>query len=788
MRAPGQSRSLEQPPTTEGRRVPDPRVPQQCPSCAAPWVAAAVRCAECGAFPEDDAPPLLDDAPVGAPQPVAAVRATAVVAPRTTAPSPRPGPRGTVAAATAPSPPALSRSAGEGARASTPVAPPSVAFPKNLDGYRERLRETFGYPEFRDGQSRVLSALTEGDVLAVMPTGSGKSLCYVLPALAVGRTLVVSPLIALMQDQVESLQAAGIAATFINSNLDRAEQNRRYADFIAGRTALLYVAPERFANAAFTNGLAQAGVNLLAVDEAHCISEWGHNFRPDYLQLGPIHERLGSPRTLALTATANPQVRRDIAVRLGIAGRATEVVTTVDRPNLTYGVERLDSVEARRRWIIDYARERRGLPGIVYARTRRGVEEMAQALQDAGIPAEPYHAGLPAPQRSRTQRAFTIGTIPLIVATNAFGMGIDKPDVRYVIHLNMPGRLEAYYQEAGRAGRDGEPSECTLLYARSDRRFQQQFIDDAHPDDVIVRETWKNWVRMTEPETGRLPYDVGNNEPEAFGMVVSALRESGLLDVSSLRLTSFDPAARIDTSSIATHRTYAEARLREMAEYAETSGCRRAVILRYFGEEATEECGSCDNCLGRHDGEDAETFPEDLYDRLIEIRDDIARRSGRDPVRVFENRTARELATYRPRDETALRAVWGIGETRVSWFGAELLAAIGEWEALHPEATTPVLPAAQRPVTPRGTVRDAGPDVSPDDPMFVALRAWRSDRARSEAVPAYTLFSDRTLRELVAQRPTSLQALARVWGLGESRVRRFGEEIIEVVRGVERNG
>ncbi|MFA7249644.1 MAG: RecQ family ATP-dependent DNA helicase [Dehalococcoidia bacterium] len=663
---------------------------------------------------------------------------------------------------------------------------PSVALPRDLEAYRARLRGTFGYPEFRDGQARVLSALAEGDVLAVMPTGSGKSLCYVLPALEVGRTLVVSPLIALMQDQVESLQAAGIAATFINSNLDREEQNRRYRDFIAGRIALLYVAPERFANATFTAGLARAGVHLLAVDEAHCISEWGHNFRPDYLQLGAVRERLGAPRVLALTATANPQVRRDIAARLGIAGRCTEVVTTVDRPNLTYAVERIDSLEARRRWVIDYARGRRGLAGIVYARTRRGVEEMAQALANAGIAAEPYHAGLAAPQRSRVQRAFTVGDLPVIVATNAFGMGIDKPDVRYVVHLNMPGRLEAYYQEAGRAGRDGDPSECTLLYARADRRFQQQFIDDAHPDDAAVRETWTQWTRIADPESGRLPYDAADRAPEQFGMIVSALRDSGLLDPVALRLTSFDPHARIDTASIATHRAYAEARLREMAEYAETQGCRRAVILRYFGEQATELCGSCDNCLGRHDREDGEAFPGDLYDRLIEIRDAIARRSDRDPFLVFENRTARELATLRPRDGEALRAVWGIGERRAAWFGAELLAAIDEWEHAHPEAAPPVFVPAQRPLSPRGTVRDAGPEVSPDDPLLAALRAWRSDRARAEGVPAYTLFSDRTLRELVGQRPTSVQALMRVWGLGESRVRRFGLEIIEVVRSVER--
>ncbi len=761
-------------------------MPDRCPSCAAPWPPAAARCAECGAFPDDAPPPPAPDeepsslaAPVLA-RPVAAHPVAAHPVERAAPAAPR----------QMPPPPSLSHAVGEGAGAVTAptVAAPDVAFPGDLEEYRGRLREIFGYPEFRDGQARVLGGLAAQDVLAVMPTGSGKSLCYVLPALAVGRTLVISPLIALMQDQVESLQAAGVAATFINSNLDRAEQNQRYRDFIEGRIALLYVAPERFANAAFTNGLARAGVHLLAVDEAHCISEWGHNFRPDYLQLGPVRARLGNPRTLALTATANPQVRRDIANRLGIAGRCAEVVTTVDRPNLTYGVERIDSLDGRRRWVIDYARQRNGLAGIVYARTRRGVEEMAEALQAVGIPAEPYHAGLPAPRRSRVQRAFTVGDVPLIVATNAFGMGIDKPDVRYVIHLNMPGRLEAYYQEAGRAGRDGDPSECTLLYARADRRFQQQFIDEAHPDDATVREAWKYWTRVAEPGTGRLPYDIGNEAPERFGMLVSALRDSRLLDPVALRVLSLDPAAPLDTTSIHTHRTYAEARLREMAEYAETATCRRAVILHYFGEDAPEQCGSCDNCLGRHANDEAPAFPEDLYDRLIAIRDEVARRSARDPFLVFENRTARELASLRPRDEEALRGVWGIGERRAAWFGAELLAAIDQWEHEHPYAAPPVFLPATRPLAPRGTVRDAGPEVSPDDPLFVALRAWRSDRARTDGVPAYTLFSDRTLRELVAQRPGNIQSLARVWGLGESRVRRFGDEIVEVVRSIERLG
>ncbi len=763
-----------------------------CPSCGESLTASAAWCDACGWRPDDDAPLPPPPSDEGASAP-GALRSTSTPA----LPHQGGGSR-TTRTPTLPS-------QGGGGRAApmqpsllaVPVAAPAprAELPSDLEPYRKRLRETFGYPEFRDGQSRVLEGLSRGDVVAVMPTGSGKSLCYVLPALEVGRTIVVSPLIALMQDQVEGLQAAGVSATFINSNIAREEQNRRYREFLAGRIALLYVAPERFANASFTTGLAKAGVKLLAVDEAHCISEWGHNFRPDYLQLGTVRTRLGNPRTLALTATANPQVRRDIAQRLGldvgVPGGASEVITTVDRPNLTYAVERIDGVPERRRWIIDYARDRPGLAGLVYARTRRGVEEMAEALRSAGVHAEAYHAGLPAAERSRVQRAFTIGSAPVIVATNAFGMGIDKPDVRYVLHMNMPGRLEAYYQEAGRAGRDGDPSECTLLYARADRRFQQQFIDAAHPDEAALRSTWQHWTRIADRDTGRLPFNVGDADPDQFAMIVAALRDSGLLDPVALAVTSFDPNAPIDATSVLHHRAYAEARLREMAEYAETTGCRRAAILRYFGEEAPEACGNCDNCLGRHaDSGEGDTFPEDLYDDLIAIRERIAMRSDRDPFRVFENRTARELATYRPRDAAALLEIWGIGETRVRWFGSELLAAIEAWEREHPEAAPPPVPVAvqtarQSSSSSRNAGFEAGADVRPDDPLFMALRAWRSERARAEGVPAYALFSDRTLRELVAQHPTSLGALLRVWGLGESRVTRFGREILDVIRGVE---
>ncbi|MEX2032633.1 MAG: HRDC domain-containing protein, partial [Dehalococcoidia bacterium] len=263
----------------------------------------------------------------------------------------------------------------------------------------------------------------------------------------------------------------------------------------------------------------------------------------------------------------------------------------------------------------------------------------------------------------------------------------------------------------------------------------------------------------------------------------AALRASRLLDPVALRITSDDTNAEIDTSPIESHRTYAEARLREMAEYAETTACRRGVILRYFGEEAPERCDMCDNCLGRHATRDEPEFAEDLYDRILDLRDALARRAAREPYAVFENRTAREVATYRPRSVDALQTIWGIGDKRANWFGADLLNIVTEWEREHPEAAPPpALPVQTSLSSSRARTVEAGPDVRPDDPLFQALRAWRSERAKAEGLPAYTVFSDRTLRELVAVRPRNVHALLGIWGLGESRVERFGPDLVAVIR------
>jgi ATP-dependent DNA helicase RecQ len=350
----------------------------------------------------------------------------------------------------------------------------------------------FGWSDFRPGQEEVVRAVLEGrDALCVMPTGGGKSLCYQLPSIVRhDLTLVISPLIALMKDQVDSLERIGVSATCLNSSLDQEEVSERTRRLIAGEYDLVYVAPERLKSLSFVRTLKSARVGLLAVDEAHCISEWGHDFRPDYARIGRFRERLGYPQTIALTATATPDVREDIARVLGLRDPAT-FVTGFARPNLRFESETLHQGAEKDERLIDYLETHEG-SGIVYAGTRKRCEEVAALIgartsKSVGV----YHAGLDAERRRQVQDDFMAGRIDLIAATNAFGMGIDKRDLRYVIHYAIPGTLEAYYQEAGRAGRDGLPSRCMLFYSPADRRMQSFFIDNAFPSKTIVQETYE---------------------------------------------------------------------------------------------------------------------------------------------------------------------------------------------------------------------------------------------------------------------------------------------------------
>ncbi len=406
---------------------------------------------------------------------------------------------------------------------STPTAP-------------ESYLPQFGLTSFRHGQKEVISTVLAGqDCLCVMPTGGGKSLCYQLPAVAGnGLTLVVSPLIALMKDQVDQLQALGLPVSFINSTLPVPEQYARLERLAAGEFRLVYVVPERFRSGRFLDAVRAVGIKLLAVDEAHCISEWGHDFRPDYARLGYFRRLLGNPTTIALTATATDRVRRDIVEQLALNEPKT-FITGFARPNLFYEVQSPPSERKKPETLLQFLRHTPGA-GIVYTSTRKRAEEVAaQIAADTKRRTVVYHAGLLPDQRHAAQDHFMKGRCEIVVATNAFGMGIDKADVRFVVHYNLPGSLEAYYQEAGRAGRDGKPSHCLMLYHASDRYIQEYFIDSAYPDPQYVQAVYQflggideNPIEKTQEEikeTLHLPIGV-----DGIGNCEQLLEGAGVLE------------------------------------------------------------------------------------------------------------------------------------------------------------------------------------------------------------------------------------------------------------------
>jgi len=473
------------------------------------------------------------------------------------------------------------------------------------------LRRHFGYPAFRPGQAEALEhALAGRDVLVVMPTGSGKSLIYQLAALCrPGTGVVVSPLIALMKDQVDGLARRRIPATYINSSLDLAEQNRRLQALAAGEYKLILVAPERFRSPAFRAALANVPLSLLAVDEAHCLSQWGHDFRPDYLYLAEARRQLRPPVTLALTATATPRVQEDMLRLLGLT-RAERVITGFNRPNLTLRVVTARNDEVKLRRLREFLTTSDGA-GLIYTGTRREAESVAAYLRsELRRPAEHYHAALPAAERARVQDAFLSGDLPLVAATNAFGMGIDRPDVRFVIHYTLPGTLEAYYQEAGRAGRDGLPAEALLLYAAKDSALHQHFIDDGALTAPELRHLHAHIQNLTgatglaEIETATQlngpKVRVGLDQLEMARAVRRTDEAYGRLRLEAAPLT--EAALRRLTAESHERRRHKYDLLGRMVNYAQTNACRRRALLQHFGDHDTEAVAPevcCDNCAER---------------------------------------------------------------------------------------------------------------------------------------------------------------------------------------------
>ena len=373
---------------------------------------------------------------------------------------------------------------------------------------REALLKHFGFTDFREGQAEVIEAVLNGEnSVVVMPTGGGKSLCFQLPALMIeGVTLVVSPLIALMKDQVDQLAARGIPTTFINSSLSYSEVNRRLSEIRRGLHKLVYIAPERFRSEAFTETIAEVKVRLFAIDEAHCISHWGHDFRPDYLRLKEAAERLGSPQIIALTATATPQVRADISEQLGLVDPRV-FVAGFDRPNLALRVLHVGTEKEKLATLKNLTLRSTG-SGIIYAATRKSVEQVTAKLKLAGLSAEAYHGGMEEGERTRAQESFMRGDTKAIVATNAFGMGIDKPDIRFVAHFHLPGSIEAYYQEVGRAGRDGVDADCVMLFNYADTRTQQFFIEGSHPPPDLISRVYMEVARAGEGRNDKTARDI----------------------------------------------------------------------------------------------------------------------------------------------------------------------------------------------------------------------------------------------------------------------------------------
>ncbi|WP_310376298.1 DNA helicase RecQ [Catenuloplanes atrovinosus] len=600
-------------------------------------------------------------------------------------------------------------------------------------GPAEVLRRIFGYDSFRGEQQQIIDTVVAGgDALVLMPTGGGKSLCYQIPALVrPGTGVVISPLIALMQNQVDALRALGVRADFLNSTLTLDQRRLVEQEFVGGRLDLLYLAPEALGTAGVQRLLDRGKISLFAIDEAHCVSQWGHDFRPDYLQLSMLHERWPDVPRIALTATATTATHSEIATRLKLT-EAKHFVASFDRPNIQYRIVPKDGPQKQ---LLELLRtEHAGDSGIVYCLSRASVEKTAEFLSREGIPALPYHAGLDAGLRARNQSRFLREEGLVMVATIAFGMGIDKPDVRFVAHLDLPKSVEGYYQETGRAGRDGLPSTAWLAYGLNDVVQQRRMIESSEGDLAHKR-------------------------------------------------------------SLTTH-------LDAMLALCETVECRRVQLLKYFGEESTP-CGNCDTCLTPPESWDGTVPAQKLLSTILRLQRERGRKYG--AGRSIDILLGRETDETRRGRHHEL-STWGIGTdlSEAQWrsvvrqlLAQGLLTVEGDYSVLVLTDGSREVLARQRTVMLRtepkrkaraarssssGAVKAPPADLAPaDTALFERLRTWRAGEAKAQGMPAYIVFNDATLRQIAAVKPASLAQLSGVSGVGEAKLARYGEAILEVL-------
>jgi len=589
------------------------------------------------------------------------------------------------------------------------------------------LEKTFGYSQFRGQQADIIQTVIDGgDALVLMPTGGGKSLCYQIPALVrEGTGVVISPLIALMQDQVDALLAVGVRAAFLNSTQSADERREVEQAYVAGNLDVLYLAPERLRSA--SELLDRGTIALFAIDEAHCVSQWGHDFRPEYLQLSVIHERWPNVPRIALTATATEATRREIAHRLDLT-TARQFVSSFDRPNIQY---RIENKQQPLQQLLSLIRsEHPGDAGIVYCLSRASVEKAAEFLVENGIPALPYHAGLDSRVRAANQSRFLRDEGMVMVATIAFGMGIDKPDVRFVAHLDLPKSVEGYYQETGRAGRDGQPATAWLAYGLQDVVQQRRMIDQSEGDLA--------------------------------------------------------------------HRRNLSAHLDAMLALCETIECRRVQLLGYFGQ-TSEACGNCDTCLSPPEAWDGTVPAQKLLSTVVRLQRERNQRYGAGQlIDILLGKTTARVTQLGHDTLTT----FGIGQelSEQEWRGVVrqllalgLLAVEGEYGILVITPASATVLSGERRVMmrrePEKRSKAAKKSVAQSQlpeaavPLFEALRAWRAETAREQGVPAYIVFGDATLRGISVTKPTTLEQLGQISGIGEKKLETYGEALLAVVAG-----